>query len=196
MKISKSDVRQRILSDRNLLSVDERKTLSAQICDMIRHQIHVQYGSGARILFFAPMEYEVDVMMLFQAFSQTEEISCFFPKITNQEAGVFEAFPVTSAEQLEVSHEHFGVREPVSGTSIDPKSLDIVFVPAVAVDTSGNRIGYGGGYYDRFLKKLRPDCQKWAIVFSCQRVEKIAPECHDVGVDAIVDENGFDKVKD
>ena len=50
-----------------------------------------------------------------------------------------------------------GIPEPVSGIAILPEILDVVFVPLLAYDEKGHRIGYGKGFYDRFLKKCRPD---------------------------------------
>lgn len=53
-----------------------------------------------------------------------------------------------------------GIPEPQKGIIIDEKQLDVVFVPLLAYDLKGNRIGYGKGFYDRFLKKCRKDCLK------------------------------------
>jgi len=52
---------------------------------------------------------------------------------------------------------NYGVPEPVSGIEINPLQIDVVFVPLLAYDTKGNRIGYGGGYYDRFLNQCKPE---------------------------------------
>ncbi|MFM1878701.1 MAG: hypothetical protein RLZZ241_1567 [Bacteroidota bacterium] len=45
----------------------------------------------------------------------------------------------------------WGVLEPLSGVVVAPASLDVIFVPLLAFDLNGNRVGYGGGYYDKFL---------------------------------------------
>jgi 5-formyltetrahydrofolate cyclo-ligase len=51
----------------------------------------------------------------------------------------------------------YGVPEPVSGIEILPSKIDVVFVPLLAYDIKGNRLGYGKGYYDRFLKKCNSE---------------------------------------
>ena len=51
----------------------------------------------------------------------------------------------------------YGVPEPVSGFEIKPLQLEVVFVPLLAYDTHGNRLGYGGGFYDRFLNQCAPE---------------------------------------
>ena len=54
----------------------------------------------------------------------------------------------------------FGILEPKGGSEISPERIDLVIVPLLCFDKSGNRVGYGKGYYDRFLKKCRKDCIK------------------------------------
>ncbi|MBX2940028.1 MAG: 5-formyltetrahydrofolate cyclo-ligase [Ferruginibacter sp.] len=49
------------------------------------------------------------------------------------------------------------IDEPVDGHPLDPKTIDMIFVPMVIADVSGNRVGYGKGFYDRFLKQCRKD---------------------------------------
>jgi len=53
----------------------------------------------------------------------------------------------------------YGIPEPVSGIEISPEIIDVVFVPLLAYDVKGNRVGYGKGFYDRFLKKCNPQTQ-------------------------------------
>ena len=57
----------------------------------------------------------------------------------------------------------WGIREPVAGRTVDPSDIDIVIVPLLCFDTRGFRVGYGKGYYDRFLAKCRPDCLKAGV---------------------------------
>lgn len=59
----------------------------------------------------------------------------------------------------------YGIPEPVDGIEIDAKKLDVVFVPLLAFDDAGNRIGYGKGFYDKFLAECRPDTVKIGLSF-------------------------------
>jgi len=54
----------------------------------------------------------------------------------------------------------WGVPEPLDGFLIDPKTIDVVFVPLLAFDEKGNRVGYGKGFYDTFLKQCKPSVVK------------------------------------
>ncbi|SMG35130.1 5-formyltetrahydrofolate cyclo-ligase [Sphingobacterium psychroaquaticum] len=54
----------------------------------------------------------------------------------------------------------WGILEPQEGESVDEKLIDAVIIPLLVADKAGNRVGYGKGFYDRFLAKCRPDCLK------------------------------------
>lgn len=79
----------------------------------------------------------------------------------------------------------FGLWEPVSELQIEPSDLDVVVTPLVVFDSKYNRIGMGGGYFDRTFAFLR--CrQSWlrpklvGLAFDCQKVEKISPKPWDI----------------
>lgn len=65
----------------------------------------------------------------------------------------------------------YGIQEPLNGTIIEPSDIDIVFVPFLAFDEKGYRVGYGKGYYDRFLAGCRRDVLK--IGFSFFEAERV-----------------------
>ena len=70
--------------------------------------------------------------------------------------------------------------------------MDIVIVPAVVFDFEKNRIGFGGGYYDTFLKKVREKNKKVLFIGICydfQIVDEVPTESHDMILDFIVSEN-------
>ena len=81
----------------------------------------------------------------------------------------------------------FGAEEPVGGPPLDPLSIDVVGVPGLAFDRGGRRIGYGGGYYDRFLRGL--PVFTVGLVFGFQVLDEGLPAGRfDLPVDAIVTE--------
>ncbi len=98
---------------------------------------------------------------------------------------------VTPETELELNR--YGFQEPKDGEFIKPRALDVVITPVVAFDACGNRIGTGGGYFDRafdFLKhrKYLFHPKLIGLAFSCQRVEKITPNPWDIRVFRVVDE--------
>lgn len=72
---------------------------------------------------------------------------------------------LTLAPNAFFSKNQYNILEPISGDSIAPEGQDIVFVPLVAFDLKGYRVGYGKGYYDRYLGQCRPDCIKMGFSF-------------------------------
>jgi 5-formyltetrahydrofolate cyclo-ligase len=69
---------------------------------------------------------------------------------------------------------------------VDPQQLDVVVVPGLAFTADGHRLGQGGGHYDRFLPRLRPDCITIGACFAEQVVESIPTDDHDLSVDHVV----------
>jgi 5-formyltetrahydrofolate cyclo-ligase len=63
-------------------------------------------------------------------------------------------------EETDYQQNDYGIAEPVNGIYISPAEIDIVFVPLLAFDKKGYRVGYGKGYYDRFLSSCRKDVVK------------------------------------
>jgi 5-formyltetrahydrofolate cyclo-ligase len=89
----------------------------------------------------------------------------------------------------------FGIYEPVSGKRLKSfKSVAAVIIPGIAFDMKGNRLGFGGGYFDKFLKKLPAKTVKIALAFSSQIVKKVPGEKHDVQMDYIITEQGVFQV--
>jgi 5-formyltetrahydrofolate cyclo-ligase len=83
----------------------------------------------------------------------------------------------------------FGAREPAEGAVVDPGSIDVVVPPGVAFDRSGRRVGYGGGFYDRFLPMLGPGVPRIALAFDVQLVDELPAGGFDVPVDVVVTES-------
>lgn len=98
---------------------------------------------------------------------------------------------IHSFNQLESVY--FGLLEPIiSETNLCEKNeIDLMIVPGIVFDKNGYRIGYGGGYYDRYLKSFQN--HTLSLAFSCQLVEKVPTEDHDIPVSMIVTEQGLIK---
>ena len=78
------------------------------------------------------------------------------PKVSSDNK--MNSYLLTDATRFKVSN--LGVPEPINGIEVEPKQIDVVFLPLLAFDKNGNRVGYGKGYYDRFLMDCRADVLK------------------------------------
>ena len=89
---------------------------------------------------------------------------------------------------------HYGILEVKDDCRrvVAPEKLDLVLVPGMAFTEAGNRMGFGGGYYDRFLETIRPDCKTVALIREDFIYDEIPMEPHDKSVDIIITE---DRVK-
>ncbi len=85
----------------------------------------------------------------------------------------------------------FGALEPSDGEIVPPEEIDVVIVPGLAFDRAGHRLGYGGGFYDRFLGRLRPDAVTIGVAFSDQIVDEAPHGPKDRSVDIVVTEHGI-----
>jgi len=85
----------------------------------------------------------------------------------------------------------FGVPEPI-GSEIPARAEDVgtIILPMLGFDRAGGRIGYGAGYYDRFLSK-NPGLRKIGIAFACQEVGSIPVDENDIRMDAVLTEDGI-----
>ncbi len=90
----------------------------------------------------------------------------------------------------------YGIPEPVLGIKVDPEDLDMVLVPLVAADLSGNRIGHGAGFYDKTFsfRKSESDPYFVGLAHEFQIVPPLNPEPWDVPLDAIITEKTIYKM--
>ena len=79
-----------------------------------------------------------------------------------------------------------GMPIPSTGVSTSPSDLDAVLIPAAAVDRDGNRLGWGKGFYDRFLPSIDGDPLLIAVVFDSDCVDQVPTEAHDAPIDVIL----------
>ena len=80
----------------------------------------------------------------------------------------------------------YGIPEPIAGTAVPESKIDAVFVPLLAFDKKGKRVGYGKGFYDRFLAQCRPDVRKIGLSFFDPITEIEDADIHDIGLDQCI----------
>ena len=78
----------------------------------------------------------------------------------------------------------------VPEADVDPAWPDVVVVPGLAFTAAGDRLGQGGGWYDRFLSRVRADCITIGVCFAEQILDMLPVEAHDVTMDHVVTDRG------
>lgn len=97
---------------------------------------------------------------------------------------------VRSAPNSEYTSGSFGIREVVGGQALPLARVDLVFMPALAVSSTGARLGQGGGFYDRALARLEEIPLLMAVLYPEEDGIEVPAEAHDVAVDAVATEQG------
>lgn len=183
IKAKKKKLRQELLNRRNALSEEMYHAYSARIRARIKgldayrqsHRIHCYVSMNSRN--------EVDTRPLIEEMLQSGK-EVVVP-VTQFEDGTLRHVLLTSTADLEPNK--WGVPEPVRGEEVNPETVELVLVPMAGGDPDRNRIGYGKGFYDRFLQKV--SALKVGLLFECCLVSEGLPvEDFDVPLDTLVTE--------
>lgn len=180
----KSAIRKQVLGIRNKLSDDEVNRLSENIFRNLKENSF--FNNSNHIMVYLDFKHEVKTDFIINYCLQNNK-SVYVP-ICIPETHELCISRITSLQELQSGH--FGIREPYSEhlRLSDSSLVDLVLVPGVAFDRSGNRIGFGAGYYDRFLKRLKPGAVKAAIAYSFQVVDLVPADEYDIPADYIITE--------
>lgn len=178
----KKELRRIFLKTRSELAAEDIIEKSAKI--MSRLFSLSEFRGAKTIMFYVDAGNEVKTRDgLTKALSEGKRV--VVPKV-KKGYGLL-AIEIKSLDEL--SPGTFGILEPAGEKGISPEEIDLVVVPGVAFDKRGNRMGYGAGYYDSFLPKLRPEVKKVAVAFEMQVTDSLPAEEHDVKMDLIITEN-------
>ena len=150
--MNKSEFRQKYKSLREQTSEEELEDLSIEIANQAL-QIPVWNFNNYHIFLTIPNKKEVNTEYILHVL-QGKDKSIIVPK-AHIKTGEMSHVLLQDNTVLKPSNYH--VPEPVSGIEILPSQIDVVFIPLLAYDKNGNRLGYGKGFYDRFLAKCKPE---------------------------------------
>jgi 5-formyltetrahydrofolate cyclo-ligase len=181
LKRAKRDIRRSVLAARDALGEAERVARTTAIHE--RFLALPEAEDGGTVMGFWSFGSEVSTPSLLEAL-HVRGIRVCLPRI---EDGDLMAVAYEPSDPL--TETSFGALEPAAGTVVAPDALDLVVTPGVAFDRSGHRIGYGGGFYDRFLRRARRNVPRIALAYDLQVLPRELPVGNfDLGVDIIVTE--------
>lgn len=122
---------------------------------MLEHFMYLQIQKVNYLLSYNSIKNEVSPRFFEEALKQTNNnFQLCFPKTNTQNLSI-EVF--LDNEQMQAAISSYGIIEPIKGDIVSPTLLDLIFVPMLAFDKQGYRVGYGKGFYDRFLTTCRKD---------------------------------------
>lgn len=132
------------------------------------------YKKAENVLLFYPLKYEINLLEL-----MCDNKKFYLPKVSGEHLFIC---PFSKDDTLEISK--FNVKEPCSNP-VNPEILDLIIVPALMADKKNYRLGYGGGFYDRFLAKYS-DIKTVIPIANELIVEKLPREDFDVKCDFVI----------
>lgn len=184
----------RILRNK-ILSV--RNTLDKEIKDKMDYEIYNKlisselYLKAKNIFIYISFDKEIETKKIIDKALEDKK-KVYIPKIYRDDKSM-KAIRLRSFEDLRENS--MGILEPMDDSDyIIKEEIELIIVPGVVFDLNGNRIGYGGGYYDRYLEDIRKINNKVVLAYDLQIVDFIEPEVHDISFDYIITNTKFRKI--
>lgn len=174
LKRAKGKMRELLVQKRRIMSAEDRQLSSQKILEQLEQMSC--FREAKTILLYYPIQNEVDVLPLVKRYKHDKTL--LFP-VSHRRGMTVHPY----AGNAMMHRGKFGIPEPT--TPAYTGGIDLVIVPAVAFDEKGRRLGRGGGYYDRFIKK-QTHAVLVGVGYDFQLVEEVPSTRHDQRVDRIV----------
>ena len=174
--MKKSEIRKKILKIRKKNNYKKLKINFSQISEILGKE----KKNGKIVGGYYPYNYEIDTIDILEEFEKKNYIISL-PKINKNSQMNF--FHWSTSDPLTINK--YGIPEPISNKVIYP---NILLVPLVAFDKNFNRVGYGGGFYDRYIKKIKKNKKIITIglAYSFQKIKKVPINNNDIKLDFII----------
>jgi 5-formyltetrahydrofolate cyclo-ligase len=185
----KSELRKRLRGVRAAMPLEACARRSSRIVSRVEAHPAVRQARSVALFWPIVERHEVDLRPLETAL-RARQVSIAYPAL-DPETRVM-TFRFALPEALE--ERGFGFAEPpVDAKEAAPGDIDVIVVPAIALDPTGHRIGYGAGFYDRILPRFTPPATTIGVAYDFQLVAEVPFTEHDVALAFVVtDEREFD----
>lgn len=180
-KRAKKSLRREIRAMRDALAPEQRERAAAAIHERALAEI-TRSRAPATVMAFWSFGSEVETAPLIERLALRGD-RVALPRIVD---GALQARLYRPGDP--VTETSFGAKEPKGGLVLDPKDVDLVLTPGLAFDRRGYRVGYGRGYYDRFLAQTGAHTVRMGLCFAVQVLEDVPATSFDLPVDVIVTE--------
>ena len=177
--MNKKDIRDSVLFLRNSLDKKEALYISRGICNDIT-DLDV-YDNADNICLYMSINNEVDLTYLMeQSFKEGKKV--WLPRVIDKQMQFYRYDKDTKFKEGA-----YGIKEPDSDEVLVPDEKTLIIMPGAVFSEDKKRIGYGGGYYDKYLSK-HPECQTVAVCYELQIFPDIPSEDYDIKPQVIVTE--------
>jgi 5-formyltetrahydrofolate cyclo-ligase len=184
--VNKKDLRSAYLQKRRDLLPDEINELSQAIVDRFT-ELSLSEIKNVHIFYPIPGKHEFNSLLLKEFLKQNyPEIKFILPKSNTTD---FTLHNILWEEDTPLAMNQWGITEPEEGVEVPAREIDAVIIPLLAFDEKGNRLGYGKGFYDRFLISCRPDALKIGVSYFSPEQQFEELDAYDVPIDVCVTPN-------
>lgn len=183
--MNKDEIRKEFQQKRQELSQEEAEKFSKKICRLFFESFPP--GEVKHLHIFLPIAHQKEVntwLIIRQLQQEYPQVGIVISRTDwkSRRMDHFHLFPGT-----EIKESSLGIPEPVEAELCPAEKIDLVLLPLLAFDLKGNRVGYGAGFYDRFLSSCHPNAKKIGLSFFSPVPEEIPDvQEHDVPMDACI----------
>ena len=182
----KENIRRSLLKRRRSLPIEELKRVS---CEVNTHLINeIQNRDLKKILVYKSIDNEPSIEKTIKL-AWRKDLEIYIPKVVSKEQIVINRLRKNSS----YSKNKFGIKESNDPDTIELDEIDLAVLPLVGIDINGFRLGYGGGYFDRFFNQESELSRKPFIIgtgYAFQVLEVSFAEDHDLKCDSVITEKG------
>lgn len=178
---TKEGIRKYIIQKRDLIAIEVKKKWDDEIFSRVINNPF--YKKAKTIFIFTSFGSEVDTHKLIDYGIKDGKI-IGVPKVIKEKRKI-EFFKIRGFEDLKLGY--YGILEPIETCEVlSSEEVDLILMPGLAFDKKGGRVGYGGGFYDRYLGAMERKVPKIAIAYDFQIIDNIPMNSLDIKIDGII----------
>ena len=190
----KAEIRREMKARRKALAADAKAAADAVICEKLKTRGDIgfmldplDYGGVLAVYLASPDEINIDPYIEYMLRAGVEVVA---PRWNGE---TYELAKLKGLDEKNLRRGPMGIREPIDADVVEPKSVYAWIIPGLAFTRGGKRLGYGGGWYDRFLASAPKGAVKIGVAYSFQIVDDLPAEPHDVMLSDVVDGSLYDE---
>ena len=185
----KAEIRRTMKGRRKELAADAKSAADAAICEKLKARRDIgemldrfDYGGALAVYLASPDEINIDPYIEYMLHMGVEVVA---PRWNGE---TYELAKLKGLDETNLRRGPMGIREPADADIVEPKKVDAWIIPGLAFTRGGKRLGYGGGWYDRFLASAPKGAIKIGVAYSFQIVDDLPAEQHDIPLTDVVDD--------
>ena len=185
---SKAEIRREMKARRKALAADAKAAADAVVCEKLKARSDIgemidpfDSGSSLAVYLASPDEINIDPYIEYVLHMDVEVVA---PRWNGE---TYELAKLKGLDEKDLRRGPMGIREPVDADIVEPKNVYAWIIPGLAFTRGGKRLGYGGGWYDRFLASAPKGAIKIGVAYSFQIVDDLPTKPHDIMLADIVE---------